>query len=353
MAVQIAKDPSSAPSLLAESLPKASNFYLTYFLLQGLASAANNVLNYSDLFSYLFSEYYMDKTPREHFSTYAQMSGTPWASWYPKFTNLLVIAIAYACIAPLVLGFATIGIFFYYLSYRYSLLYVRQTKVDTKGEAYKRALQQIPTGIYLAELSLIGLMGARKATAQTTLMIILLVLTAAINLLLDRMLRPLELYLGVDIWQEMEVPLLAEEDGLDPNDEAALHGASHARRLGLKVLPNPAPRILSDFFDGIISVGREQCKTWLSHPSVARGENAETLSDEDMDKVYLAPAFTSKTPKLWIPSDKLGVSKQEKELNEATGISTTDEAAEVDEEGKLHWDHDFKHVPIYKKPQQV
>ncbi|KAK5123959.1 hypothetical protein LTR85_002156 [Meristemomyces frigidus] len=353
VAAQIAKDPSSTPDLLAQSLPKASNFYLTYFLIQGLGSAASNVLNYSDLFTYLFSEYYWDKTPREKFTTHAQMKGTPWAAWYPKFTNLLVIAIAYACIAPLVLGFATIGIFLYYLSYRYNLLYVRQTKVDTKGEAYKRALQQIPTGIYLAELSLIGLMGARKAAVQTALMIVLLVLTALINLVLDRMLRPLELYLGVDIWQEQEVPLLAEEDGIDPNDQAALHGASHARRLGLKKLPNPAPRILSDFFDGFISAGREQAKNWLSHPSVVRAGDVEPLKEEDVEKAYLSPALMSKTPKLWIPSDKLGVSKQEKELNEATGIPTTDEAAEVDEDGKLHWDHDFEHVPIYKKPQKI
>ncbi|KAK5134301.1 hypothetical protein LTR08_006730 [Meristemomyces frigidus] len=371
VATQILKDPSSAPSLLAESLPKASNFYLTYFLLQGLASAADNLLNYSDLFSYLFAEYYWDKTPREKFNTHAQMRGTPWASWYPKFTNLFVIAIAYACIAPLVLGFATIGIFFYYLSesldewhscfrgvllitirvgYRYSLLYVRQTKTDTKGEAYKRALQQIPTGIYLAELCLIGLMGARKAKVQTALMVVLLVLTAVGNLVLDRMLRPLELYLGVDIWQQMEVPLLAEEDNLDPNDEEALHGASHARRLGLKVLPNPLPRILSDFFDSIITGGREQAKEWLNHPSAVRGADFEPMKQEDMEKVYLAPALTSKTPKLWIASDKLGVSKQEIALNDAVGLSTTDDAAEVDEEGSVHWDHDFERVPIYKKP---
>ncbi|KAK4542054.1 hypothetical protein LTR36_007085 [Oleoguttula mirabilis] len=353
VAAQIAKDPGSAPDLLAQSLPKASNFYLTYFLLQGLGSAASNVLNYSDLFTYLFSEYYMDRTPREHFTTHAQMKGMPFGAWYPKFTNLLVIAIAYACIAPLVLGFATIGLFLYYLSYRYNLLYVRQTKIDTKGEAYKRALQQIPTGVYLAELSLIGLMGARKATVQTALMIVLLVLTAVINLLLDRMLRSLELYLGVDIWQEQQVPLLAEEDGIDPNDQAALHGASHARRLGLTKLPNPAPRVLSDFFDGFISAGREQANNWLSHPSVGRDGDAVPLKPADVEKAYIAPALTSGTPKLWIPSDKVGVSKQEMELNEASGIPTTDEGAEVDENGKLHWDHDFEHVPIYKKPQQI
>ena len=326
---------------------------MTYFLLQGLTKASDNLLNYSDVLTYLFYEKVMHKTPREHFTAYAQMRGMPWASWFPKFTNLLVIAIAYACIAPLVLGFATVGLFLYFVSYRYNILYVLQMKVDTKGEAYKRALQQIPTGVYLAELCLIGLMGARKAAAPTALMITLLVLTAVLNLVMDRILRPLELYLGVDIWQEREVPLLAEEDSIDPHDLAALHGASHARRLGLKKLPNPAPRILSDIFDSVISTARDKAKAWLSDPSIASREDMEPLKDDEVEKAYLAPALTSKMPKLWIAKDKLGASKAEIELNEGAGMPTTDEAAEIDEDGRLHWDHDFEHVPIFKKPHRV
>lgn len=366
---QIAQHPEQAPDLLASSLPKASNFYLTYFILQGTASAASNILNYSDLFEYLFYEHYWDKTPREKFQTYAQMKGTPWyavstllcrtlltnprGSWYPKFTNFLVIAIVYSCIAPLTLGFAAAGITLYYLSYRYNMLYIYQTKVDTKGEAYKRALKQMPTGVYLAELCLIGLMSARKAKVQTALMVTLLVLTAVINLVLDRMLKPLELYLGVDIWQEQEVPLLADEDDIDPNDEAALHAASHSRRLGMMPLPKPARYFLSDFFDGFISLARNEVEGYLSDPAANRGDDAQPLKGDELEKAYTDPAMTSKTPKLWIPRDPNGVSKQEIELNEAAGIPTTDEAAELDEDGKLHWDHDFDHVPVFKKPIKV
>ncbi|KAF2767428.1 DUF221-domain-containing protein [Teratosphaeria nubilosa] len=349
----VTQNPASVPDLLAESLPKASNFYLTYFVLQGLGAAANNLLRSSDLFEYLFYEHFWDKTPREKFTTYAQMKGTPWASWFPKFTNLLVIAIAYSTVAPLILGFATVGISLYYLVYRYNMLYIIQTKIDTKGEAYKRALQQMPTGIYLAELCLIGLLGARKAAVQTALMIALLVLTAIVNLIMDRILRPLELYLGVDIWQEQEVPLLAERDGVDPSDHQGLHAASHGRRLGIDRLPGSAPRLLSEYFDAIISSAREQTKNWIHDPSAERGGPEEPPSEDDIDQAYLAPAFTSKIPKLWIPRDHLGASKQEIEINEGAGIPTTDEAAEVDESGTLHWDHNFENVPIFKKPQKI
>ncbi|KAH9831882.1 Extracellular tail, of 10TM putative phosphate transporter [Teratosphaeria destructans] len=349
----VTQNPASVPDLLAESLPKASNFYLTYFVLQGLGAASNNLLRASDLCEYLFYEYFWDKTPREKFTTYAQMKGTPFASWFPKFTNLLVIAIAYSTIAPLILGFATVGIFLYYLVYRYNMLYIIQTKIDTKGEAYKRALQQMPTGTYLAELCLIGLLGARKATVQTALMIVLLVLTAIFNLIMDRILRPLELYLGVDVWQEQEVPLLAERDGVHPSDHQGLHAASHGRRLGINKLPGPAPRLLSEYFDAIISSAREQTKDWIHDLSAARGGPEEPPSEDDIDKAYLAPAFTSKTPTLWIPRDPLGASKQEMAINEGLGIPTTDDAAEVDENGTLHWDHNFDNVPIFKQPQKI
>lgn len=350
VAAKIAKDPRSAPDLLAESLPSASNFYLTYFILQGTTSAASNLLDYSETAEYLFYEYIWCKTPREKFETYAQMRGTPWASWYPKFTNFLVIAVAYACIQPLVLGFAAVGLWFYYLSYRYSLLYIRQTKTDTKGEAYKRALQQMPIALYIAELCLIGLFGARKAGTQTALMIVLLVITAVLNAVLDRVLRPLEMYLGSDKWVDEE-RLLAEEDGEDPDDEAARHAAAHGRRLGLIRLPKPLPRKLSDLFDGVVREARKTAQRWLEEDD--SDPAGSEMSAEDMEKVYEAPCFTSGTPKLWIPRDEYGASREEIERDELAGIQTTDEGAEIDARGRLIWNHHFEEVPIWKAPKVV
>lgn len=349
----IARHPEDTPQILAQRLPSSSNFYLTYFVLQGLGSAAATIVNYSDLFEYYFYEYYWDKTPREKFSTYSSMKGTPWASWFPKFTNFFVIAIAYACIAPLVLGFATVGIGLYYLSYRHQLLYVVQTKVDTQGEAYTRALKNMPVGIYIAELCLIGLFGARQAAAQTSLMVVLLVVTAILNLSLDRILRPLELYLGVDILENLH-STLAQEDNISTNDSAAIHAAAHGRRLGLNKLSHPAPRILSDLFDSIITTARQKAESWLHDPDRSFSEDATpTLQDNDLKNIYLAPALTSKLPKLWLPRDALGVSKDEIAANEARGVASTDEGAEIDEEGNLRWDHRFENVPIWSRPKVV
>jgi hypothetical protein len=351
VAAKIIKEPHMAPMLLAESLPKASNFYLTYFLLQGLTSAASNVLNYSDLFEYLFYQHFWDKTPREKFASYSQMKGISYGSLYPKFTNMFVIAMAYSCIAPLTLAFATVGLTLYYISYRYNLLYVCLNKIDTRGEVYERALKQMPTGIYLAELALIGLFSARNAITQTILMIVLLVLTAGINLILDRTLRPLELYLGYDMIQAAEVPLLAQEDGVSVHDEVALHMSAHNRRLGIQKLGTGPATALSKFFDTFISSSRDEVKGWLSIPD--REDGSSDPTEEELANAYENPVFTSKTPKLWLPRDQAGVSRDEIAENEEAGIPTTDEAAEIDENGKLWYDPDFEKVPVWKKPKAL
>ena len=91
VATKIANEPTLIPTLLANNLPKASNFYLSYFILQGTASAAKNILNYDYLFEYLAYDELFDRTPRQQYDRYTRMKGIRWGSVYPKFTNMAVI----------------------------------------------------------------------------------------------------------------------------------------------------------------------------------------------------------------------------------------------------------------------
>jgi hypothetical protein len=47
------------------------------------------------------------------------------------------------------------------------------------------------------------------------------------------------------------------------------------------------------------------------------------------------------------------VSKEEISQDELVGIETTDEGAEVDEKGKLIWNHNFEEVPIWSQGKVV
>lgn len=208
------------------------------------------------------------------------------------------------------------------------------------------------TGVYLAEVCLIGLFGAREAPGPTALMVVFLVITAIINFLVDRMFKPLELYLGQDHWREQEVPLLAEEEDIDPDDQEALHVASHNRRLGVNILPKSTANFISSFAESVVSAARSEMKSWLHDPSARAEDEVPSLSESEMDKAYMNPAFTSNTPKLWLARDDAGMSRHEIDETLAKDeIQATDDGAFLDAKNEVQWEKDdFSKVPIFKTP---
>jgi hypothetical protein len=88
---QIIKEPSSATGLLAENLPKASNFYISYIIVQGLGIAAGNLLNIGALVMIGFVGKFLDGSPRKLFKRYITLAGLGWGSLYPQFGNLGII----------------------------------------------------------------------------------------------------------------------------------------------------------------------------------------------------------------------------------------------------------------------
>lgn len=89
---QILQDPQSVTSLLSQNLPKASNFYLSYILVQCLAGAATGLLHLLDLFRHQI----LAKTaqnPRRMFRTWHRLRQVHWGSVYPKFANMGVIGV--------------------------------------------------------------------------------------------------------------------------------------------------------------------------------------------------------------------------------------------------------------------
>lgn len=88
---QIIKQPGSATNLLAQNLPKASNFYISYIIVQGLGIAAGNLLNIGALVMLTWVGKYLDSSPRKLFKRYITLAGLGWGSLYPQFGNLGII----------------------------------------------------------------------------------------------------------------------------------------------------------------------------------------------------------------------------------------------------------------------
>jgi hypothetical protein len=88
---QIAENPSSAPSLLSSSLPKASNFYLSYFILQGLGVFSGILVGIAGLVITPLLVKLLGSTPRKIFLKWNALGKVQMGTVFPIYTNLLVI----------------------------------------------------------------------------------------------------------------------------------------------------------------------------------------------------------------------------------------------------------------------
>ncbi|KAL7966510.1 hypothetical protein HDV63DRAFT_397117 [Trichoderma sp. SZMC 28014] len=222
----IIQNPLGIQSLLAQNLPKASNFYLSYILIQCLATGGTALLQ---AFSVIRHEIVAKTTdvPRIRFRTWRKLRTARWGGIFPVFTNMGVIALSYACIAPLILIFCAGGMAFMGMVWKYNLIYVFDTSTDSKGLFYPRALQQLIIGLYLAQICLIGLLILNKAYGPMGLVIALLLFTGLIHFLLrDAISRlmwnlPQTLALEEQIQEEEKMKLAAESDNGDADGDDA------------------------------------------------------------------------------------------------------------------------------------
>jgi hypothetical protein len=385
----IIQTPTSAPLLLAKNLPKASNFYISYFILNGLVMASRTLLNTVQLIMFNVVGKARDKTPRQKYKRYIKLSGVKWGSQYPKWTNLGVIgmsflyqpcdnghpltniAIAYSCIAPLVLGFATIGFVLIYFAARYNSFFTQTTTIDSNGQAYGRALQQLMVGVYLSEICLIGLFALRTGSSAASsgplvLMVLFLIATALYQNVVRRALRPLTRTLPItlladmerrsDVEQEMEGGDTRSSDGTHeydahPNDLINTNTHSNGQLSTQRASESYGHKqgsVVHRFFnpekDTSYGTLASFFQSWSHFQPLQYPPNI-------VQDAYLNPAISNETPVLWIVKDEMGISAQEI-TNSSLIIKIRDDGARFDEKGKIRWDLDIRGAPIWREDQE-
>ena len=87
----IAKQPGQALTILAKQLPTASNFYISFFILQGLTISSVALLQLVGLILFKILGKVLDSTPRKMYKRWAGLSGLGWGTLFPVWTNLAVI----------------------------------------------------------------------------------------------------------------------------------------------------------------------------------------------------------------------------------------------------------------------
>jgi hypothetical protein len=87
----ISDNPGNTPALLAQNLPKASNFYISYFILQGLTIASGVVSQVVGFVIFTLLYKFLTSTPRNMYQKWTNLSAISWGSVLPVFSLIGVI----------------------------------------------------------------------------------------------------------------------------------------------------------------------------------------------------------------------------------------------------------------------
>lgn len=382
---QIIEEPTEAMSLLATNLPKASNFYISYIILQGMSISSGALLQISPLIVFYLLGSLLDSTPRKKYTRFTKLSSMQWGTVYPVYTNLAVIVFSYSIISPIILLFCACGYFLLYIAYLYNLTYVFSEAPDSRGINYPRALFQTMTGVYIGEVCLLGLFIVGKGWGPIVLQVIGIAITVIIHLQLNNAYDHLMTVLPVDTMK----PLDGKTD--TPSFKNIYGAGNDDKNNGIKELPQfPIPKYQpknpfnnpSDSKSGISDktyqyMYDEALETPENNvvgvPLLADGDTVQVPSASywvrflkphiycsykavksrlpeiyglvDPDEIenesqllhaYDFPAVSEQCPYLWIPEDEYGFSKQIiDELDSVIDIA--DRNATIDPKGKIEF----------------
>jgi hypothetical protein len=305
---------------------------------------------------------------------------------------------SYSLIAPVVLGFSTVGFSFIYLIWRYELLYTYDSEIDTRGLVYPHALSHLLVGLYFAEICLIGLFSIQYAAGPIAIMIALLIFTILIHMSLLDAIGPLLTSLPATLTEEqnelidnnlpaIEQPLFnddpddwgditapdATDDEIDTAPDPGATRALEGLPAGFKALRSGVATLLKGKLKSTASESGIQLPTSTSHPwlttifsppltptpnLILKFLHPEIFADASVFKssvpsssvlphplyppeiarhVYDPPAMWREGPFLWLPRDAHGVSRQEVKHSENV-VRISDEDARVGDTGKAEWD---------------
>lgn len=227
---------------------------------------------------------------------------------------------------------------FFYLAYRYNILFVTDSKIDTKGLIYPRALQQLLTGVYLGELCLIGLFAINVTIGPLILMIAFFIFTILFHLSLNSALDPLLYTLPRSLEAEEESLRFAAAEALATPENEKTGEMTNASATPLK-----KPNFISKFLAPHIYADYETLRRLIPQTSA----DLDNMYEESIaENAYFPPAVTAEVPLLWIPRDESGISRQEV-AHTSKIIPITDEGCTLNEKNKLEWDAEGARPPLW------
>ncbi|KAK9768857.1 phosphate metabolism protein 7 [Basidiobolus ranarum] len=335
-------NPSSIVKRLAESLPSASTFFMTYVMLNGISGGAKELLQAVPFVLRFVLTFLLPKTPRKLIRLKA-MPCIQWGTFFPQHTLVFVIGIVYSTMAPLLLIFVTAYFLIFYFVYHHQFQYVYDSsKFQSGGLLYPRAVNHMFTGLYIYHLTMAGVVGLKEAYPQFILQLILALITVIAQMYGMRGFGPLIEYLPISVVEDPSIIGLMEEQKDQgactdsPNDmsvysDSSLINMQHLTRNHLSekshhsvAFENHANVYASSGYSTLgSSTRRSKLKAKLP-PIYNQGPGSS----------FLHPALREPVPVVWLPHDILGIADKETYSLEKSGQPATTEGSSVSDNNR-------------------
>ncbi len=194
----VINNPTIVATILANDLPKAANYFFNYLIIQALGFSGSVLFQYLRVLYITLIWPWFTQTPRQEAWLQTTIPHQMWANVFSMWTNFAAIGLIYSVVAPLMLIFISAVFCLFWIAYRHNYYYVQRNKVDTHGLLFENALSQLLAGIYVLQITLIGLFflvrdsdNNAACVPQAIIMIVALCLTAAYHYLIEQSLEPL------------------------------------------------------------------------------------------------------------------------------------------------------------------
>lgn len=350
----IASNPFGIIDTLSENLPKASTFFITFVMLQSTNQSGQSMLQpVPYILSYLMPIF--ATTPRDIYTQKKTCPTVNLGTLIPAQTVIFVLGLEYGVIAPLILPFVCLFFMLQYFVYLYQFLYVYEIPFETAGRAFPRAIRHIYIGLFITQLTLIGLFGIRTgARGQMGVIIATLICTAFALYYYDRAFKPLFKYLPVSIFEddqsndpkknddilspdssreELTSDPVVNKTGYTSDDSGSIKHMRHTPALTKRITNSSANSPTS--FDAY-----DARKQLLARLDAERGKDTEELKMESdriiaaakslyASEAYMHPSTYTPKPTIWLPEDDLGITQKEMKELEGLEIDTSSRGAAV------------------------
>jgi len=152
----VAQQPAYIVSLLANSLPLASHFYVNYVTV-GCLSCTYELIRFFPLLKFLsLKEIVGEKEAKQK----AEFESVEFGSRVGKSTMMLVISIVFCSLCPVILIVGSIYFFQERVSHGYLCYYAEPKQPDLGGRFWVQALLQVHCGLVIYILLMVGVVGA-------------------------------------------------------------------------------------------------------------------------------------------------------------------------------------------------